>query len=74
MIGTVTRIKAENVVMAFYIFPFLVFAVTEVGSQAGNSEVLSVTVEGGNAVVLAGDKPPVFVQNGLAGVLVMLEK
>ena len=72
--GTVTRIKAEYVVVTFYIFSLLVFSVTEIGAHTGNSEIFTVTVEGGDAVILAGNKPPVLVQNGLACVLVMLEK
>ena len=60
--------------MAFYIFSFLVLAVAEIGPHTGNSEVLPAAVEGGDAVVLAGDKPPVLIQDGPAGELVMLKK
>ena len=74
VIGAVSGVNAENVVMAFYIFPFLVLAVAEIGTHTGHGEVLPAAVEGGDSVVLAGDKPPVLVQDGLADELVMLEK
>ena len=60
--------------MAFYILSLLVFAVTEIGPHTSNGEILLAAVEGGDAVVFAGDKPPILVQKGFAGKLVMLEK
>ena len=59
--------------VAFHVLPPLVLSVAEVGPHTGHGEVLPAAVQRRNAVVLAGDKPPVFVQDGPAGELVMLE-
>ena len=60
--------------MAFYVLSLLVLAVAEIGPHTGNGKVLPAAVESGDSVVSTRDKPPTFVQNGLAGELVMLEK
>ena len=74
VIGAIPGVKAENVVMAFYVLSLLVLTIAEIGPHTGHGEVLPAAVEGGDSVVFAGDKPPTFVQNGLAGELVMLKK
>ena len=74
VVGAIPGVKAEYVMMAFYVLSLLVFAVTEIGPHTSNGEVLLAAVECGDAVILAGDKPPTFVQDGLASELVMLEK
>ena len=59
--------------MAFHILPPLVLPIAEVSPHTGHGEVLAVTVEGGEAVVLTGGKPPVLVQDGLTAELVMFK-
>ena len=41
--------------VAFHIFPFLVFLIAEISPHTGNSEILAPTVEGRNAVILLHD-------------------
>ena len=66
-------VKADDVVMAFHIFPPLVLPVAEIGSHTGNSEILALAVEGRNAVILPRYQPPIFIKGGLHGKLVMLK-
>ena len=73
VVGAVPGVKGQDVVVAFHVLPPLVLSVAEVGPHTGHGEVLPAAVQRRNAVVLAGDKPPVFVQDGPAGELVMLE-
>ena len=73
VVGTVPGVKGQDVVMALYVLPPLIFAIAEVGPHTGHGEVLPAAVQRRNAVVLAGDKPPLLVQDGPAGELVMLE-
>ncbi len=66
-------VKADDIVVAFHIFPFLVFLIAEISPHTGNSEILAPTVEGRNAVILPRYQPPVFIKGGLHGKLVMLK-
>ena len=59
-------VKADDIVVAFHIFPFLVFLIAEIGSHTGNSEILAPAVEGRNAVILPRYQPPVFIKGGLS--------
>ena len=54
-------------------FPFLIFAVSEIGSQTGNQKIFVTVVQRRNAVALSWNEPAVFVQGGLHGKLVMLK-
>ena len=45
VVGYVLWVKADDVVMAFDILPFLIFAVTQIGSQTGNCKILLAAVE-----------------------------
>ena len=73
VIGNILGIKADDIVMTFDIFPFLIFAIAEVGSQTGNRKIFVTAVQCRNAVILSWDKSAVFVQGGLHGELVMLK-
>ena len=66
-------VKADDVVMAFHIFPPPVLPVAEIGAHTGNGKIFVAAVQCGHPVVLAGDKPPLFVKGGLHGKLVMLK-
>ena len=66
-------VKADDIVMAFHIFPFLVFLIAEIGSHTGNGEILAPAVEGRNAVILPRYQPPVFIKGGLHGKLIMFK-
>ena len=67
------QLVAYDIVVAFHIFPFLVFLIAEIGSHTGNSEILAPAVEGRNAVILPRYQPPVFIKGGFHGKLVMLK-
>lgn len=73
MVGNIFRVKRNNIVMTFDIFPFLIFPVTEVSSQTGNRKIFVSAVQSGNTVILSWDEPAVFVQGGLHGKLIMLK-
>ena len=73
VVGSVTGVKADNIVMALYVLPFLVLAVFEIGAHTRYGEILAAAIQRGNAVIVTGDKPPVFIQCGLHGKLVMLK-
>ena len=67
-------VKADDVVMAFHIFPPLVFLIAEIGPHTRNGKILPVAVQRGQPVVLAGDKPAGFIKDGLHGKFVMLKE
>ena len=69
----VLSIEGELVV-AFHIFPPLVFLIAEIGPHTRNGKILPVAVQRGQPVVLAGDKPAGFIKDGLHGKLVMLKE
>ena len=53
--------------------PVLVLAIAEIGAQTGNSKIFFAAVQRGKAVVLTGNKPPVFIKGRFHGKLVMLK-
>ena len=73
VVGYILGVEADDIVMAFDVFPFLIFAVAEIGSQTRNRKIFVTAVQRGNAVILSWDKSAVFVQGGLHGKLVMLK-
>ncbi len=74
VVRPVPRVKADDVVVAFHIFPPLVFLIAEIGPHTRNGKILPVAVQRGQPVVLAGDKPAGFIKDGLHGKLVMLKE
>ena len=74
IVRAVPWVKADDIVVAFHIFPFLVFLIAEIGSHTGNGKILPAAVQCGQPVVLAGDKPAGFIKDGLHGKLIMLKK
>ena len=64
----------DDDVVAFHIAPIQVLAILQIRSHAGNGKILALTVERGNAVILSWNEPPIFIQNGLHGELIMLEQ
>ena len=68
------RILKEYIVVAFHIFPPLVFLIVEICPHTGNGKILPAAVQRGQPVVLAGDKPAGFIKDGLHGKLVMLKE
>ena len=73
VVHRVPWVKADNVVVAFYIFPLLVLPIAEIGAHTGNGKILPATIQRGYAVVYPRYEPPVCVKGGLHGKLVMLE-
>ncbi len=73
VVRRVPWVKADDVVVAFHIFPFLVLAVAEIGAHTGNGKILLAAVQRGYSVVLPEYEPPVFIKGGLHGKLVMLK-
>ena len=59
--------------VAFHIFPFLIFAVAEIRPHTGNRKILIAAAYRRNAAILSWDEPAIFVQSGLHGKLVMLK-
>ena len=57
-------VKADDIVVAFHIFPPLVFLIAEIGPHTRNGKILPVAVQRGQPVVLAGDKLPVSSRTG----------
>ena len=69
----VTGVKTDDIVVALYVLPFLVLAVFQIGAHTRYGEILPAAIKGRNAVIITGDKPPVFIKGGLHGKLVMLK-
>jgi len=74
VVRCVPWVKADDVVVAFHIFPPLVLSIAEICPHTGNGKILPAAVQRGQPVVLAGDKPAGFIKDGLHGKLVMLKK
>ena len=74
VVRAVAGVKADDVVVALYVLPFLVFPIAEICPHTGNGEILPAAIQRGQPVVLAGDKPPAFIKDGLHGKLVVLEQ
>ena len=66
-------VKGNDIVVALYVLPFLVFPIAEIGAHIGNGKIFVAAVQRGHPVILAGDQPPLFVKGGLHGKLVMLK-
>ena len=73
VVRCVPWVKADDIVMAFHIFPPLVLPIAEIGAHTGNNKILSAAVQRGQPVVLAGDQPSLFVEGWLHSKLVMLK-
>ena len=74
VVRPVPWVKADDIVVAFHIFPPLVFLIAEIGPHTRNGKILAAAVQRGQPVVLAGDKPAGFIKDGLHGKLVMLKE
>ena len=74
IVRPVPWVKADDIVVAFHIFPPLVLLVAEICPHTGNGKILAAAVQRGQPVVLAGDKPAGFIKDGLHGKLVMLKE
>ena len=66
-------VKGNDIVVAFHIFPLLIFAVAEIGAHTGNGKIFLAAVQRGYSVILPEYEPPGFVKGGLHGKLVMLK-
>ena len=71
VIRAVPWVKADDVMVALDVLALLILAIAEVGTHTGNREIILAAVQGGNAVILSRHKPPVCVQRGLHGELVV---
>ena len=70
---TSTGVKTDNVMVALYVLPFLVLAVFHIGAHTGDCKIFLTAIQRGNAVIVTDNKPPVPVQCGFHGKLVMLK-
>ena len=61
VIRAISGIKADDIVVTFYILPFLIFAVTEICPHAGNGKIFVTAVQSSNAIILSGNEPAVFI-------------
>ena len=57
--------------VAFHVLPLLVLSVFQIGVHTRYGEIFITTIQRGNAVIVTENKPPVPVQRGLHGKLVM---
>ena len=73
VVRCVPWVKADNVVVTFYIFPLLVLPIAEIGAHTGNGKIFAAAVQRCNSVVLPKHEPPVFIKGGLHGKLVMFK-
>ena len=73
VVGCVTGVKTDNIMVALYVLPLLVFPIVEIGTHTRYGEILPAAIKGRYAVIITWDKPPVFVQCGLHSKLVMLK-
>ena len=71
VVRAVPWVKADDVMVALDILALLILAVAEVRAHTGNCKIFLAAVQRGNAVILSRHKPPVGVQRGLHGELVM---
>ena len=71
IVRAVPWVKADDVVVALYVLFLLIFSIAEVGAHTGNRKIFLAAVQRGNAVILSRHKPPVRVQCGLHGELVV---
>ena len=73
VVRCVPWVKGNDIVVAFHIFSFLVFAVSEICPHTGNGKIFLAAVQRGYSVILPEYEPPGFVKGGLHGKLVMLK-
>ena len=71
VVRAVPWVKADNVMVALDVLALLVFAIAEIGAHTGNRKIFLAAVQRGNAVILSRYKPPICVQHGLHGELVV---
>ena len=69
----VTGVKADDIVVALYVLPFLVLAVFEVGAHTRYGEILPAAIQRGNEIACSRNYLPAFIQCGLHGKFVMLK-
>ena len=73
VVGYVTGVKTDDIVVALYVLPLLVLAVFQIGAHTGDCKIFLTAIKGRYAVIVTENKPPVSVQCGLHGKLVMLK-
>jgi len=73
IVRAVPWVKADDVVVALYILFLLILFVAEIGAHTGNSEIFLAAIQRGYAVVLPRHKPPLLVQRGLHGELIVFK-
>ena len=73
VVRPVPRVKGNDIVVALYIFLFLILAIPQIGAHTGDCKIFFAAVHCGNAVVLPRHKPPVFIKGGLHGKLIVFK-
>ena len=73
VIGCVTGVKADDIMVALYVLPFLVLSVFQIGAHTRYGEILPAAIQRGNEIARPRNYLPVSVQCGLHGKLVMLK-
>ena len=73
VVGCISWVKADDIVVALDVLPFAVLAVPQVCPYAGQGKILVPAVQRVQPVVLPGNEPPGFIKGGLHGKLVMLK-
>ena len=73
VVSSVTGVKADNVMVAFHVLPFLVLAVLQIGAHTSDCKIFITAIQRGNEIACPRNNLTIFVQCGLHGKLVMLK-
>ena len=73
IVRAVPWVKGNDVVVALYILFLLILSVAQIGAHTGDCKIFFAAVHCGNAVVLPRHKPPLLVQRGLHGELIVFK-
>ena len=70
---SISRIKADDIVVTFHITSLVVFAVSEVGPHTGNCKIFIAAENRFYSKVITGNHASLVIQNRFIGKLIMLE-
>ncbi len=73
IVGSVTGVKTDNVMVALYVLPLLVLAVFQIGMHTRYGEIFITAIQRGNEIACPWYYLPVFIKSWLHGKLVMLK-
>ena len=65
VVGCVTGVKTDNIVVALYVLLLLVLAVFQIGTHTRYGKIFITAIQRGNAVIVTDNKPPIFIKRVL---------